>query len=302
MSFNHRHLTAFVHVATLHSLGRAAEQMHITQPALSRIIRNLEDTVGAPLFERHPTGMVLTVHGQAFLPRAELLLADWEAVMEEQRSLSTLTTGTLRIGCVAGAVNPYLKRAMAEMLERHPGLKITVLDAIEDRLIDGLIAGQIDLAIGSDIDGARRVNVRQQHFAYDAWHLFLRPGHPLLEHPAPVLEDLVAYRWVMVPDESIASAHLRMVFRKRGLPPPDYVVSTRSITVAVASVDMADYVTLMPESLLRSEVALGQLIRLPMPELEWTRELFLYRRDKGSLPPAAREFLSILEANIEGRR
>lgn len=294
MSFSHRHLSAFVTVAALHSLGRAAEQMHITQPALSRIIRTLEETLGARLFDRHPTGMILTAHGRAFLPRAELMLADWEAAIEEQRGISAMTTGKLRIGCVAGAVEPFLKRAMALMLQRYPNLHISVLDAIEDRLIDALVAGQIDFAVGSDIEGWRGLNLRQTLFAQDPWQIFVRPSHPLLRRDSVSIEALVDYRWVMTPDESIASARLRSVFRKHGLPPPDYAVETRSITVAIAALDVADYVTLMPEALLRSEAALGHLVRLPMPQLDWSRELFLYRRDKGSLSPSAREFLAIL--------
>ncbi|WP_168192177.1 LysR family transcriptional regulator [Pararhodobacter marinus] len=294
MSFSHRHLTAFVTVAALHSLGRAAEQMHITQPALSRIIRTLEETLGVRLFERHPTGMMLTAHGQAFLPRAELLLADWSAAIEEQRHISTLTTGTLRIGCVAGAVNPHLNRAVRIMLQRHPGLRIIASEAIEDRLTDALVAGQIDLAVAGEIDGWARFGLRQSYYASDRWYLFAAPDHPLHRLDAPVLSDLLAYRWVMVPEDSIAHDHLRAVFGTQSLPPPDCVMQTRSITVAAATLVGSDYITMMPESLLQSEVALGRLVRLPFAQLEWDRALFLYRRDKGSLPPAAREFLTIL--------
>lgn len=296
MSFTYRHLSAFVSVASLHSLGRAADQLHITQPALSRIVRNLEETVGARLFERHPMGMTLTAHGQAFLPRAELLLADWGAALEEQRHISTLTTGTLRIGCVAGAVNPFLHDAMQAMFARHPGLQITATEAIEDRLTDALVAGQIDLALAGEIDGWSRLGLRQTFFGSDVWCLFMAPDHPLRRSSAPTLSDLLRYRWVMVPEDSIAFEHLRRVFSTQSLPPPDCAVQTRSLTVATVTLVGSDYVTLMPSSLLKREIEQGLLIRMPFAQVEWERALYVYRRDKGSLSPAAREFLSILLA------
>ncbi|MBN8290641.1 LysR family transcriptional regulator [Rhodobacter sp. NTK016B] len=301
MSFSHRHLTAFVTVSALHSLGRAAEQMHITQPALSRIIRNLEETLGVRLFERHPLGMTLTAHGQAFLPRAELLLADWSAAIEEQRHISALTTGTLRIGCVAGAVKPHLNRALQIMLKRHPGLRIIATEAIEDKLTDALVAGQIDLAVAGEIEGWARYGLRQSYYASDSWNLFVAPDHPLCALTKPSLSDLLTYRWVMVPEDSIARDHLRAVFGTQSLPPPDCVMQTRSITVAAATLVGSDYITMMPDSLLESEVALGRLVKLPFEPLAWHRALFLYRRDKGSLSPAAREFIAIMAETGEAR-
>ncbi|EAQ10841.1 LysR family transcriptional regulator [Maritimibacter alkaliphilus HTCC2654] len=294
MSLNNRHLSAFVTVAQARSLGRAAEQLHITQPALSRIIRNLEETVGAQLFERHPLGMSLTPHGQALLPRAELLLADWGAALEELRSISGATTGTLRIGCVAGAVDPLIRHAMSQMLDAHPNIQLRVTDAIEDRLIDDLLAGRIDLAVAGAVSGASQFDLEQVYVTSDWWQVYVRRDHPLQDMARPALSDLARYRWVMVPEDSIAHFKLREAYHATSMTVPDIAVETRSLTVAVNALLASPLVTLMPESLLRHEVELGLISQLTIPALAWKRELYIYRRRRGSLTFATRAFLDFL--------
>lgn len=295
MTLNNRHLTAFVAVARVRSLGRAAEQLHITQPALSRIVRNLEDTVGAQLFERHPLGMTLTPHGQALLPRAELLLADWGSALEELRSISGATTGTLRVGCVAGAVDPLLRHAMSRMLKEHPNIQLRVTDAIEDRLIDDLLSGKIDLAIAGAVSGTSQFDLEQVYVTSDWWQVYVRAGHPLRDMARPTLSDLARFRWVMVTEDSIAHFKLREAYHATSSTAPEIAVQTRSLTVAINALLAAPLVTLMPESLLTHQVQLGLVNKVVVPALAWKRELYIYRRRRGSLTFAARAFLDLLQ-------
>src|SRR5688500_905896 len=100
MPFDLHQLAAFNAVVAAGSLGRAADAMHVTQSALSRIVRRLEVHVGAPLFERHSKGMQLTDIGLALLPHATSLLRDAEGAKEEIRALLGLAKGTIRVGAV----------------------------------------------------------------------------------------------------------------------------------------------------------------------------------------------------------
>lgn len=294
MSLNNRHLTAFVTVAQVRSLGRAAEHLHISQPALSRIIRNLEETVGAELFERHPLGMSLTPHGQALLPRAELLLADWGSALEELRSISGATTGTLRVGCVAGAVDPLLRRTMSAMFDAHPNIQMRITDAIEDKLIDDLLAGKIDLAIAGAVSGTSQFDLEQEYVTSDRWRVYVNSNHPLRDRRNPTLPELARYRWVMVTEDSIAHYKLREAYHAQSLSAPELAVQTRSLTVALNALLAAPLVTLMPQSLMAHPLDLGIITGLDVPALEWKRELYVYRRRRGSLTFAARAFLDLL--------
>src|SRR5436309_15343394 len=95
MTFDLRQLNAFLAIVSTGSLGRAAETLHVTQPALSRTIRRLEEQVGAPLFERYSKGMQLTAIGSALLPHAVLLQREAEHATEEINAMRRLAKGTI---------------------------------------------------------------------------------------------------------------------------------------------------------------------------------------------------------------
>ena len=116
MTYDIRQLNAFLAVVQHGSLGRAAQRLNITQPALSRTIRRLEEQIGAPLFERYATGMMLTNFGQALLPHATLLQREAEQAAEEINALRGLSRGTIRVGAVASAVSLVLPVAIGRVL------------------------------------------------------------------------------------------------------------------------------------------------------------------------------------------
>src|SRR6476661_3672188 len=98
MAFDLQHLIAFNAIVSSGSLGRAAEALNVTQPALSRTIRRLEEQAGAPLFERHSKGMQLTDVGRALQPHAVLLQRESEHANEDIKAMLGLAKGTIRVG------------------------------------------------------------------------------------------------------------------------------------------------------------------------------------------------------------
>lgn len=152
MTFDARQIAAFLSIASHGSLGRAAEAMHVTQPALSRIVRRLEDEVGAPRFERTSRGMLLTPFGQALLPRATLMQQQaWHAI-GEMNAMRGLSKDTIRVGAIGSIASSILPRAIAVVLARWPGLRIEVVEGIWDRLADALLRHEIDIALGKQIE------------------------------------------------------------------------------------------------------------------------------------------------------
>ena len=115
MALDPRQLRAFLTIVRSGSLGLAAETLHVTQPALSRIIRRLETQLGVQLFERRSTGMELTSFGQALLPHATVLSEEAALAIEQINSLRGLGHGTLRIGAI-GSVAIMVWRPHASSL------------------------------------------------------------------------------------------------------------------------------------------------------------------------------------------
>src|SRR5262245_28167066 len=157
MTLDPRHLKVFLAVARSGSLGLAAESLHLTQPALSRIIRRLETQLGVPLFERCTTGMELTSYGRALLPHASLLSAEATLAVEQINALRGLGQGTLRIGAVASAAIMLLPAVLDRILTQWPNLHVELTEAVEDVLETALINNAIDVVISGPIAQSQEV-------------------------------------------------------------------------------------------------------------------------------------------------
>lgn len=134
MTFNLQQLHAFATIVASGSLGRAAEVLHVTQPALSRTIKRLEDEVGAPLFERHSKGMQLTAIGSALLPHATLLQREADHAREEIDAMRGLAKGTIRVGAAASIATLVLPLAVSGVLARWPNLRVEIMEGVWDGL------------------------------------------------------------------------------------------------------------------------------------------------------------------------
>lgn len=146
MTFDLRQLRAFTTIAASGSLGRAADALHVTQPALSRILKRLEEQIGAPLFERHSKGVQLTAIGEALLPHATLLQHEAEHAREEIDALRGLAKGTIKVGAVGSIASLVLPVALGRVLDRWPNLRVVIVEGVWDRLVDALLTHEIDIA------------------------------------------------------------------------------------------------------------------------------------------------------------
>jgi DNA-binding transcriptional LysR family regulator len=132
MAIDLRQLNAFLTIVSAGSLGRAADMLHITQPALSRTVRHLEQQVGALLSERHSKGMQLTAVGSALLPHATLLLREAEHATKEINAMRGLAKGTIRVGAVGNIVSLILPLAISAVLKKWSNLTVFVIEGVWD--------------------------------------------------------------------------------------------------------------------------------------------------------------------------
>lgn len=142
-----RHLRSFVAAAELEHFGRAAERLHIVQPALSRQIRELEDEIGAPLFSRLKRGVRLTAAGRVLRDEARQLLARLDDALARTRAIASGREGLLRVGFVDTAVySPALPKLFDQFRRRHPGVRLELLQRTSLAQAELLRRGEIDLA------------------------------------------------------------------------------------------------------------------------------------------------------------
>ncbi|HSW06516.1 LysR family transcriptional regulator [Aquabacterium sp.] len=289
MTLDPRQLNAFLAIVDHGSLGRAAEALHITQPALSRTIKRLEGQLGAALFDRYSKGMALSAIGHALLPHARLLQRETAHAEEEIRAMRGLAKGTIRVGAIGSVASLALPLAIGRVLQQWPQLQVQVLEGVWDRLADALVRHEIDLALDVEKpDGDEIVGIADCHWE-DMSYVVAAPAHPLQRKRRLQLADTLDQRWAMPPRGTGPFEHLQQVFRAQGLAPPEIAVETRSITVLKSLIMRAGFLGWMAEPIWDAERSAGQIKALPLRGVVGSRRLTAFRRRQGLLPgPAAR--------------
>lgn len=295
MAFDHRQIAAFLAIVGQGSLGRAAETLHVSQPALSRLVKRLEVQVGAPLFERYSKGMALTPIGHALLPHARLMQREADAAVEEIRALRGLAKGTIRVGAIASIASLALPQAIGRVLEGFPNLRVQVLEGVWDRLAEALVKHEIDLALDvAKPDSEDIVAIADCHWE-DSSHVVAAATHPLQQRTDLRLADTLAERWAVTPQGTGPFEHLRQTFAAQGLGLPNVVVETRSITVLKSLVGGAGFLGWMAAPIWAAERAAGLIRALPLqPAIDARRTLSAFRRRQGLLPAPAQKLVEAL--------
>ena len=214
-----RHLRYFVAVAETCHFGRAAERLHIAQPALSQAIRQLEGQLGAPLFTRTTRHVALTPAGEYLLDEARRILASLDAAGAGVQRIAEGRRGLVRVGFTGAAVFSQLPR-VARTLERDlPEVALEVqADQLTPQLCDGLREGSIDLAVLRPPATGDGIVVRT--IAVEPLVLALPADHHLVGAPEISVADLRSEGFVLysTPDSAVNEAILR-VCREAGFTP-----------------------------------------------------------------------------------
>ncbi|MDA0570342.1 LysR family transcriptional regulator [Burkholderia gladioli] len=294
MTFNLQQLHAFVTIASAGSLGRAAETLHVTQPALSRAIRRLEDEVGAPLFERHTRGMHLTAVGEALLPHAVLLQREAEQAREEIDAMRGLARGTIRCGAVGSIASLVLPLAVSGVLQKWPNLRVHVIEGVWDRLAEALVQREIDLALSMVTPDTEEIVAIEDCRWEDNSYVVAALDHPLRGKPGIMLADTLDQQWAIPPRGTAPFEHMQQAFVVHGLGLPNVVVETRSITVLKSLVARSGFLSWMAEPMYATESKAGVFDTLELPGVVGRRTLTAFRRRHGLLPSPAVKLLEQL--------
>jgi DNA-binding transcriptional LysR family regulator len=241
-------LRAFSAVAELGHLTRAAERLHVSQPALSGQIKALESQLDLKLFERTPGGMVLTNAGRLLLPLALQTLDAAEQFKREAAGLSGQVAGTLRVGAVSDPESIRLGRLLAAAMRVHPRLELVVSREVSGAALEGVREGRLDASYyfgdrpAADLGAVELRKIVYRIAVPAAW-----------AHHAEDQEwsTIASVPWVLTPQISTYHAMIKDLFDAHGLPLPARHVEADDESVIVNLVTSG-----VGASLLREEVAI----------------------------------------------
>jgi DNA-binding transcriptional LysR family regulator len=241
-----RHLQVFLAVARAGSMQRAAREVHLTQPAISKLIRELEDTLGAPLFERSKRGVVPTECGQALVGRAQLVLNDLESAKDEIAAIARGVVGTVRVGVLPVAEARLLSTTLLALRKTAPGLAVQLEDGTRDVMLSALRRGEIDCVIGRLDAGAGDRDLHIEKLIQLPVAIVVSPSHPLARKRRLSWPDLLSYPWVLPQRGAPIRTAIDREFTDLGLVPPVPAIestSFRLIQAVVAETDMIGVIT-----------------------------------------------------------
>ncbi len=193
-----RQLEYFVAVAEEANFTRAAARVHVSQSGISAQIRQLENDLGAPLFDRSTRVAALTVAGEAALAHARAALAAARAVRDAVDDVNQLVRGRLEVGMVTACTVTPLFDALSSFHRAHPGIDVSLREDNSDRLVDDVRAGAVDLALVG-VAGAEPAGLHSFTVVRERLVAAVPGNHPLAQLSSVTLADVCAHPLVTLP-------------------------------------------------------------------------------------------------------
>jgi DNA-binding transcriptional LysR family regulator len=249
-------LRTFVTVAEEGHLTRAAERLHVSQPAVSGQIKALEQEFDARLFERSPGGMTLTKAGRDLLPLAERALQAADDLKHAAQRLSGEVAGTLRVGTVSNPASIRLGELLSASVERHPRLELELHHEVSGAALEGVREGRLDASFYfGDAPGQDVTALRLREFVYcvtapAAWADKIKDAD---------WADIAALPWILTPAISTHNRLVTRLFEQQGVEPPQRHIEADQESVIESLVVSGVGVSLMREESARTRAKAGEI-------------------------------------------
>ncbi len=290
-----RDIEYFAIIAKRGSLKRAAHDLGLTPPALSKSLRRLEQALEAKLLERTGKGVRLTPIGAAFGAQAQRLRLTLEDITRETADLNHGRAGHLRIG--AGPTDcELLPAALTRLVAEAPKLDVDILISDNDELVPLMLDGKLDLCVNY-IPNSPYPGIEQVHLLDDHYVAYAAAGHPLAQKRKPAMKDLVGEIWTSSTANYRPKQLLTQAFTERGFPAPRITVQTRSVRLRLQMIAGSRVLGFGPKRTIDMAAASFQLKVLPR-ELTFPRPVgAMYRKD-AYLAPSARRLIELLKPGV----
>src|ERR1043165_1732100 len=291
-----RDLEYFVVVAEQGNLGRAADQLRLSQPALSKSLKRLEDALEVRLFRRNANGMELTAEGSLLLSRARELRDSLRNVAREVSEMSRGHAGHINIGVGPSVNDEFLLAAVTELLRAEPRVTMKVIVSDQDQIIPALRRGEIDvvvnLAYPKPPAGLAYIHLRE-----DECVVCCGLNHRLAGRTDVPIAELSDERWALGEPGLPTNQMLREILRDHGLEAPRVALQTRLLSMRLQAAANSDLLVYGSKALAQQ---FGRLEVLPVAELRWVRPVGVLHRNEPYLSPAIRRFIEVLKKASPG--
>jgi LysR family transcriptional regulator of gallate degradation len=281
-----RQLDHFLRVARRGNITLAAADLGITQPSLTKSIRQLESELGVRLFNRLARGVELTDYGQSLVRHAEAIRVQIADASAELAALRSGAFGAVSVGAGPAWLSRNLPLAVARTVARHPGLRIRVGGGFDEELFRNLRRGAFDFVVAELPQAEDRRSLEVRPLTSDELGVCCRAGHPLARRRRLAAGNLLDFPWVLLSRTTRAQRRLAARFTVHDLVPPQNVVETDSHGFLLNLLRDSDALTFAASRTLETAEGAG-LTMLKVPRLTVRREAGVVLRRGGFLSSTA---------------
>jgi len=286
-----RQLLLLVALAEEGNIHRAAQVLNMSQPAASKLLKDLEDVLEVPLFERLPRGMRPTWYGETMIRHARVALASLNQAHDELQAAKAGQFGQVSIGAITSPALVVLPEAVKMVKTNHPDLRVSLQIETSDVLIEKLNQNKLDILVARLFAQHDKSDLRYEVLTEEPISVVARPGHPMLESKDLQLKDMADAGWIVPPAGSVLRHRFELMFQELGLRAPVNLIETGALLFTTKMLQQTDMLSVLSTDVSHYYATHGLLSILPI-DLPCQMEAFgiITRRDR-LLSPAAEVML-----------
>ena len=275
-------LRAFVEISRHGSIRAASRFLLLSQPALTKSIRELEDSLGAKLFTRSNQGINLTECGISFLQRASLILEELRIAQEDIQQRVGLTGGVVNIGIAGSLTRIVMPKVISQFHKDYPTVKLRVVDGQLLTMLPQLRQGELDFTVNTYYSGSLDAELNADKLMEKEYKVIVRKGHPKVN--ATSLDELVDCHWTMPTPKGTYYSMLSETFALLNKP-PIFSVTCETLMGCLSLVAESDYISIVSVDIVNDRFFNQQFVALALKEpLPYATFYLLQRRDTKLTP------------------
>ena len=290
INLSSRQLRAFAALAHERNFTRAAAVCHLSQPAFSALVRQLEHSLGLRLFDRSTRFVELSAEGRAFEASAQRVLQEIDAALAAASERASGQRGRLSIALLPSLAAAWLPQVLAAFGARHPGIEVAVADVLSETCIDAVRSGRADFALAAT--RVATAELQAEPFCSDVFHLVCPKGHPLLARKAVRPSDVAAWPFIHLSRTSSVRQTLDAAIHPQVLPAS---LEVDQLATVAGMVGAGLGVSIVP-ALSLYQFASPELAIRPLAWRGLRRHIYLVRRRDRSFSAAAQAFYELVVA------
>jgi LysR family transcriptional regulator, carnitine catabolism transcriptional activator len=285
-----RHIRAFLAVARHSNFTKAAQDLHVSQSALTVQIQQLEEAIGIRLFDRTNRRVVLTGAGRSLIGPLQRILIDTENIVSQTRDISNLRRGTMSLAVLPSVAAGILSEVLRQFTAGYPGIVVHIHDVVADKVVELVKKEEVDFGIGTTRHSDRELIAvelfRNRLFA------FLPLKHPLSSRASLSLNQLAKYPLVLTGKDSGVRAIVEDALQRKSLH-GKYAYEVNYMPTLLSLVRAGFGVGILPEHA-DAMGAFPDLVRIPIGKPQLTRQIQIITRKGRNPSPSVQKMLEIL--------